>query len=114
MDRGVEAVRWVAALQGGKFDGERKQLLDSELLDEPPGTLRAYDCPCCGRCATPLPGSVAELQLEEQLAPWVPYRLTQVVGSARIAIYVPADEAVHDALRAVNESVRTPDLIGAM
>lgn len=105
---------WVAALLGGKFDGERRSIIGSELVDEPPAALRAYDCPCCNRCATPLPGSIAELQLEEQLAPWVPYRLTQVLGSTRIALYEPADQEVHDALRRVDERVPTPDLIGAM
>lgn len=97
-------MRWLAALQEGRFDGERKELLGSELLDEAPGELRAYLCPCCGRCATPLPGSAAQAELDAVQAEWVPYVLIHVSASARVGIYGPPPEFREP----------TPDLLTAM
>jgi hypothetical protein len=92
MDRGVDAVSdWLVILDGGRFDGERRSIIGSSDLGEPPAEIRAYDCPCCNRCAVPLPGGTAERALDDVQAPWVPYVRTQVTPSARVAIYVPPD-----------------------
>lgn len=107
MDRGVDTVTggdWLVILDGGRFDGESKTLLHSFDLPDPPAEIRAYDCPCCNRCAVPLPGGTAERALDEAMAPWVPYVLTQVTASARVAIYVPPEPLAEP----------TPDLLAAM
>lgn len=105
MDRGVDAVNdWTVMLIGGRFDGESRQMFGSADLEEPPQEVRAYDCPCCGRCAVPLPGGSAQAALDDVQAEWVPYVLADVSGWARVAMYRPPDPL----------AVETPDLLAAI
>jgi hypothetical protein len=105
---------WIVILDGGRFDGERRSIIRSSDLADPPTTVRAFECPCCGRCAVPLPGGAAERALDDVGALWWRYRLTQVFGLARVAVYgIPRDDELAEPGR-VGDEVATPDLIGAM